>query len=527
MSDPLQDIRQLFDLNLDTFKAIVDGFKAEYESGLNTASAAGLATMIPSYVTTLPTGKEKGTYLALDLGGSTLRVSAVELLGDCNVKVTEIRRDIAPHDPLRTSGATTFFDWIVDTIAELILKIGYDTAHADEPLSLGVCWSFPVDQTSVSAGKILRMGKGFTIEGVEGYDLAALFLEAFQRKNVNVKVTALLNDTVGTLVAHAYTNPDTRVGFIYGTGVNAAYPELVSRMVKLKDQQSSYEEGTTMLVNTEIDIFGSDAYLPLNKFDRQLDANHSQPDFQLYEKMMSGACIGELVRLAALELIEKSQLFSGHCPTQFAVALEFGTSVTSAIEGRLDSSAEARFEHFKEHFTFEDGYTIELNDLEIFTGLCQIVSDRAARLAAAAMASLIEQQDDLINGIGPIVIGVNGSTYEKYPNMHDRILSSLKTWFGPQVSERIQLEVATDGGSIGGALIAMLAEKEEKKKASTKKAIPAKKTLPSTSRAAPVSKPASPSFFGCLFAWLAPLKAKRDHVSDVDETIGIKSQEKI
>lgn len=26
------------------------------------------------------------------------------------------------------------------------------------------------------------MGKGFTIEGVEGHDLAALFLEAFRRK---------------------------------------------------------------------------------------------------------------------------------------------------------------------------------------------------------------------------------------------------------------------------------------------------------------------------------------------------------
>lgn len=48
--------------------------------------------------------------------------------------------------------------------------------------------------------------------------------------------------------------------------------------------------------------------------------------------------------------------------------------------------------------------------------------------------------------------------------MHDRILKSLVTWFGPQVSGRIRLEVATDGGSIGGALIAMLAEKEEKKK---------------------------------------------------------------
>lgn len=143
----------------------------------------------------------------------------------------------------------------------------------------------------------------------------------------------MLNDTVGTLVAHAYTNPDARVGFIYGTGVNAAYPELVSRMVKLKDRQPNYVEGTTMLVNTEIDIFGSDAYLPLNKFDRQLDGSHSQPDFQLYEKMMSGACIGELVRLVALELVEHDQLFNGHCPVEFGVAMEFGTSVTSAIEG--------------------------------------------------------------------------------------------------------------------------------------------------------------------------------------------------
>jgi hexokinase len=145
MSDPLQSIRDAFSLNHDTFKSIVDGFKAEYIGGLNTASATGLATMIPSYVTTLPTGKEKGTYLALDLGGSTLRVCAVELLGDCHVKVTEIRRHIAPNDPLRTSGATAFFDWIVDTIAELIEKIGYDTVHADGPLSLGVCWSFPVE----------------------------------------------------------------------------------------------------------------------------------------------------------------------------------------------------------------------------------------------------------------------------------------------------------------------------------------------------------------------------------------------
>lgn len=46
--------------------------------------------------------------------------------------------------------------------------------------------------------------------------------------------------------------------------------------------------------------------------------------------------------------------------------------------------------------------------------------------------------------------------------MSNRIQQSLTTWFGPKISQRIQLEIATDGSSIGGALIAMLAEKEQK-----------------------------------------------------------------
>lgn len=75
---------------------------------------------------------------------------------------------------------------------------------------------------------------------------------------------------------------------------------------------------------------------------------------------------------------------------------------------------------------------------------------------------MIEQQTELLEGTDDIVIGVNGSTYEKYPKMHGRICESLSSWFTPETYKRIYVELATDGGSIGGALIAMLAEKEEK-----------------------------------------------------------------
>lgn len=129
------------------------------------------------------------------------------------------------------------------------------------------------------------------------------------------------------------------------------------------------------------------------------------------------------------------------------------------LHSHVSDALETRLEEFKNIFSFESEYSVTNQDVALVTEICQIVSDRAARLAGAAMASLIEQQQDLMQGSDPIVIGVNGSTYEKYPRMHERIYESLVTWFDSQVSERIQLELATDGGSIGGALIAMLAEK--------------------------------------------------------------------
>ncbi|CEG68604.1 hypothetical protein RMATCC62417_04833 [Rhizopus microsporus] len=451
----MESVYKEFELSQETFKAIVQGFISEYNHGLNTASASGLATMIPSYVTCLPTGQETGTFLSLDLGGSTLRVCAVELLGQSKVKVTQIRQTIAPNDPIRTSEATEFFDWIALAVAQLVHKLG-----SSKPLSMGVCWSFPIDQTSISKGKILRMGKGFTIKGLEGHDLSDLLHAAFQRRGVPVRVTALVNDTVGTLVAHAYTNPNTRIGFIYGTGVNAAYPEEMRRITKLH----GYQQEGKMLINTEIDIFGSESYLPLNKYDRELDKSHSQPKFQLYEKMMSGAYIGELVRLAALDLIQQGHLFQSHRPKEFDVPLEFDTAIPSDIESCLELAPQERLARFSSHFSFssDDNYVPTLHDLDIFTQICLSVSNRAAQLAAAAMVSLIEQQDDLLRSTEPIVIGINGSTFEKYPAMSNRIQQSLATWFGPKISQRIQLEIATDGGSIGGALIAMLVGKEQK-----------------------------------------------------------------
>ncbi|KAI7872905.1 hypothetical protein BDF14DRAFT_1750098 [Spinellus fusiger] len=449
MIDPLATVRKAFEFTPDQFKALVDGFQQEYELGLTTDSTS-IATMIPSYVTRLPTGYEKGTFLALDLGGSTLRVSAVQLLGQGQVNVTEVRRTIAFNDPLRTGSYKAFFDWIADAVEELLSKIDTHT-----PLSMGICWSFPINQTDISTGTILRMGKGFEIKDIEGKDLNTLCSEAFRRKAILVTVTALMNDTVGVLVAHAYAHPKSRIGFIHGTGVNAAYPEKTSRIPKLKGH--TYPPDTEMLINTEIDIFGSEAYLPINAFDRALDASHSQPKFQLYEKMMSGAYLGELTRLAAMELIQNETLFEGNIPKEFEQPWAFSSASTCQIESITSASWEEQQESLKNTVTFNNDYQITQYDYSLLSEIANIISDRAAKLVGGAMASLIEQQKDLLLSTNePIVIGVNGSVFELYPRMSERIQACLADWFGPDVSKRIDISMAIEGGTIGSALVAML-----------------------------------------------------------------------
>ncbi|KAI7875239.1 actin-like ATPase domain-containing protein [Lichtheimia hyalospora FSU 10163] len=432
--------------------------------------------MIPSYVTRMPKGDETGTFLSLDLGGSNLRVSAVELLGQGQVQVAEVKRIVT--DDLRTGAIDSFFDWMADAVHDLLLQ-QHIQLPTNDPLAMGVCWSFPVAQTSIIHGKILRMGKGFTLEGIEGQDLAGLFHQAFARKALNIVVTALVNDTVGTLVAHAYSHPGACIGFIYGTGVNASYPEKISRIGKLhmdsgsisnlSEQHAEQEQSNDaiMLVNTEIDLFGNESYLPLTPFDKALDQQHSQPNFQAYEKMMSGAYLGELARLVIVSLtIEHKVLFGGHLPPPWKEPWSLTTTWMSEMESMQDN--EQRLAKFNEWIAIKSSdndhppTTIGTSeDMEQLMQVCTMISTRAATLASAAMAAIIEQQGLLVDGDGnnindPIIIGVNGSTFEKYPQMQQRIYSNLRSWFGDQIAARIQVDLAKDGSSIGGALIAML-----------------------------------------------------------------------
>ena len=75
------------------------------------------------------------------------------------------------------------------------------------------------------------------------------YFDAETPQDVPAELTALINDTTGTLIASAYVNPKTRIAVIFGTGCNAAYMERVGSIPKIKNL--GIDDDANMAINCE------------------------------------------------------------------------------------------------------------------------------------------------------------------------------------------------------------------------------------------------------------------------------------
>lgn len=104
--------------------------------------------MLPSYSHQLPLGNEKGQYLALDVGGSTLRVALVELRGreadlEKRSEIISIQNFLIDKAVKDLEGMA-FFEWMAARIKET-LESRHQDISTDEPLSMALAWSFPIE----------------------------------------------------------------------------------------------------------------------------------------------------------------------------------------------------------------------------------------------------------------------------------------------------------------------------------------------------------------------------------------------
>ncbi|KAI5799397.1 hypothetical protein FPQ18DRAFT_253359 [Pyronema domesticum] len=513
-------IAKEFDFSAEDVRKGVKEFLRLMDVGLQNDGKA--MTMIPTYVTGVPNGTEKGVYLAVDLGGTNFRVCSVSLSGDTKFTLTQSKVAI-PRD-MMVSDSHTLFSFLAKEVEKFV-----KTHHADHfeedishKLQLGFTFSFPVDQRAVNKGYLIRWTKGFDIKDAVGKDVCELLQKEIDALGLPVKVAALVNDTVGTLMARSYTSPGstgTLLGAIFGTGTNGAYVEKLSKITKMTKpdaQVGEYDKSTgEMVVNTEWGSFDNALkVLPDTIYDQQLDANSVNPGIQMFEKRISGMFLGEILRNAILGLKKDAGLLNASTIAEDAplyTPWSVDTSVLSFIEADNTSDLSESKKVLEEQLGIPAAnlHTEEARAVKI---LVHAIGKRSARLSAVPIAaiviatgkvdnlrpkpvkrmSIVEQGLEAIKSaltgklpagaadiptaptvkgdkekaqteedLEVIDIGVDGSVVEHYPGFEKFVREALREVheLGVEGEERIRMGVAKDGSGVGAALIALVAAK--------------------------------------------------------------------
>ncbi|KAK4856568.1 hypothetical protein QYF36_018847 [Acer negundo] len=305
----LRELEEGCETTVGRLRQVVDAMAVEMHAGLASEGGSKLK-MLLTYVDNLPSGNEKGTYYALDLGGTNFRVLRVQLGGQrSSILDKDVERQAIPQH-LMTGTSEDLFDFIASSLQQFVEKEGNSSTPSFVRRELGFTFSFPVKQSSVSSGFLLKWTKGFAIEDMVGKEVGECLQQALIRKGLDMRVAALVNDTVGTLALGHYHDVDTVAAVIIGTGTNACYLERTDAIIKCQGLLTS---SGGMVVNMEWGNFWS-SHLPRTSYDIDLDANSPNPNDQGFEKMLSGMYLGDIVRRVVLRMSQESDIFGPASP---------------------------------------------------------------------------------------------------------------------------------------------------------------------------------------------------------------------
>jgi hexokinase len=435
-------LNKIFSLSMNDIRNIIKDFHSEMYKGLSGFESS--LKMIPSF-TDRAKGTEKGKFIAVDLGGTNFRVISVELDGKGEFSVSAVNKYVIDKQYMEGSGEQ-LFNFIANGIKSFM---EWNNISFNKKLELAFTFSFPVEQTNIAAGKLLTWTKGFSASNVVGEDIVVMLNEALRRIGIkNLKVAALVNDTVGTLVAKSYTEPSCDVGVILGTGTNACYPEKMANIKKWR----GISPKETMIINIE---WGNFDKLPITVYDKVVDAASLNPGCQRLEKMVSGMFLGEILRVLVRDLIKRDLIFQDKSAVNaFSRHSSLKTKEMDLIEADTSNNL-GDVEAFLAKVGIKN---VTLESKKLFKHIGKLIASRSAKLAAASIAAVVLWMDPEIKNSH--TIGIDGSLFEKYPGYKKMMKNVFKSLFKKD-AKHIVLESTKDGSGVGAAIIAAIATSTE------------------------------------------------------------------
>uniref|UniRef100_A0A8D3CK43 Hexokinase-2 n=1 Tax=Scophthalmus maximus TaxID=52904 RepID=A0A8D3CK43_SCOMX len=427
----------------ETLKDIMNRFRREMEGGLGRdTNATSTVKMLPTFVRSIPDGSEKGDFVALDLGGSNFRILRVKVTRDKKQPVQMESQVYDTPDDIIHGNGTQLFGHVADCLGDFMEK----QKIKDKKIPVGFTFSFPCAQSKLDEAVLLTWTKKFKASGVEGMDVVKLLNKAIKKRgDYEADIMAVVNDTVGTMMTCGFDDQRCEVGIIIGTGTNACYMEEL-RHIDLVEG----DEGR-MCINTEWGAFGDDGSLEdiRTEFDREIDRGSANPGKQLFEKMVSGMYMGELVRLILVKMAKEGLLFEGRITPELLTKGKIETKHVSAIEKTKEG--------LKKCMEILTRLGVEPSDEDCLAvqHVCTIVSFRSANLIASTLGGILARLKEN-KGVARLrtTVGIDGSMYKMHPQYARRLHKTVRRLV-PDSDVRFLL--SESGSAKGAAMVTAVA----------------------------------------------------------------------
>ncbi|KAM9914741.1 hypothetical protein OXX69_000352 [Metschnikowia pulcherrima] len=464
IEEAIAQIDQLFGVDEAFLCKATSHFLSSMDAGLtNEVPTKAYMPMLPTFVTSIPTGEEKGLFLAADLGGTNFRVCSIDLKGDHTFDLKQSKFPV-PQDLMRGSTSDALFSFLASKVKEFLGE-HHDELDESVTLKMGFTFSFPVDQSALDRGKLIRWTKGFDLPDCVGRDVVEYFQKHIDILKAPVLITALANDTVGTLLSRSYANDvsiskaTTLIGAIFGTGTNGAYFESITNIPKLSGL--TIPEATTgMVINMEWGSFDNSLeILPCTKYDLIVDKETSNKGYHLFEKRISGMFLGEILRVVLMDLFEQGLIFvdlyrsrNNTLPHRLQEPFLLSSKVLSYLE--IDDSTDLKMSEL----VLQNELRLPTTHSErlLIQALTRAIAKRAAYLSAIPLAAIVKRvKDQYANDPNDFEVGCDGSLIEHYPGFKEKILEAFDL-IGPLKgsSKKLKIRIAKDGSGVGAALCA-------------------------------------------------------------------------
>ena len=355
--------------------------------------------MLKSYITVSDEKLIPNEYLAIDIGGSNIRIAKFSIEENDVIFKKIIKFPLRTRFRNYTSNKYSLKDLIIKALKKIKPYISRSKMYF-----LAVTVSFGIDSKSKTEANIVELSKGFKLKETINRNIYEILMQAIFSAKLNIVPMAIINDCVATLVTGRFYDKTVDIALIVGTGHNA-----------------SFINSEKEVINIESANFNKN--IPLTTFDNKYLEKISGEANKLFEVLIGGKYIGKIADEIIKDLIKRKLL--NKC-------VEINTKVlVSCVNEDKD-------------------FLLPEEQREVIKTVGELLFTRAAKLIVAEVYAIIKYIDkDLVNEHTLIF---DGSVYEKCDFFKEEISREINEVFGENAS-KINHKLIKDASIIGPVIV--------------------------------------------------------------------------